>query len=75
MFKIKDIVTGIDSTENPYSKTTSDAIMEVTRIIHTSIIEVKILEHKRSKDWDGKKYRVQPKYFQLVSEHSACPFL
>lgn len=75
-FKVGDKVTGIN--DDRYDITTSQAIMEVTKIIGDDMY-VKVLEHKTRPTEIGHEFLVDLRFFKLVEEaapvrSTACPF-
>lgn len=68
MFKVGDIITGIDSIA--YAITTDKAIMEVMAIDNDMKIIVKVLKHIDDDydEWVGEDFAVTSKYFKLARE-------
>lgn len=69
MFKIGDIITGTEEADYYYKVTNNHAILKVTAYISDmEMLEVLVIDHRTDKDWIGRKYAVEAKYFRYFFE-------
>ena len=66
--EVGDIIRGKKNIRIPYSYTTSDATMEVIRVISEGTIFVKIIEHKKRSGQVGTTHIVESKYFESLKQ-------